>query len=54
METFNENNFVEIGGIIVDDPKFSHELFDEKFYKINVESKRLSTSQDILPVIISE
>lgn len=54
METFNENNFVEIGGIVVDEPKFSHELFDEKFYKINVESKRLSSSQDILPVIISE
>ncbi len=54
METFNENNFVEIGGIIIDKPEFSHELFDEKFYKINVESKRLSSSQDILPVIISE
>lgn len=54
METFNENNFVEIGGIVIDEPKFSHELFDEKFYKLNVESKRLSTSQDVLPVIISE
>lgn len=54
METFNENNFVEIGGIVIDEPKFSHELFDEKFYKLNIESKRLSTSQDVLPVIISE
>lgn len=54
METFNENNFVEIGGILVDNPEFSHELFDEKFYKVNIESKRLSSSQDILPVIISE
>lgn len=54
METFNENNFVEIGGIIADKPEFSHELFDEKFYKVNIESKRLSGSQDVLPVIISE
>lgn len=54
MENFNENNFVEIGGIITDKPEFSHELFDEKFYKLNIESKRLSTSQDVLPVIISE
>ena len=37
METFNENNFVEIGGIIADKPEFSHELFDEKFYKVNIE-----------------
>ncbi|MDO4283527.1 MAG: single-stranded DNA-binding protein [Clostridia bacterium] len=54
MEAFNENNFVEIGGIIIDKPEFSHELFDEKFYKVNIESKRLSGSQDILPVIVSE
>lgn len=54
METFKENNIVEIGGIIVDEPEFSHELYTEKFYKINVESKRLSQSEDILPVIVSE
>lgn len=54
METFNENNFVEIGGIIVDEPIYSHELFGEKFYKLSIESKRLSDSQDIIPVLVSE
>ena len=54
METFNENNIVEIGGKIISEPEFSHELFEEKFYKLNIETKRLSNSEDILPIIISE
>ena len=33
MENELENNIVEIGGKIVSDIEFSHELYDEKFYK---------------------
>ncbi|MGN1013005.1 MAG: single-stranded DNA-binding protein [Clostridia bacterium] len=49
-----DNNNVEIGGEIVEELKFSHEIFDEKFYKFSIKTKRLSDYEDILPVIISE
>lgn len=54
MENYNENNNVIIGGSIVSKPEFSHELFEEKFYKFYIETKRLSDYKDKLPVIISE
>lgn len=54
MENELENNIVEIGGKIVSNIEFSHELYDEKFYKFYIETNRLSSSSDKLPVIISE
>lgn len=54
MENYNENNNVIIGGIVVSEPEFSHELFEEKFYIFNIETKRLSDYNDILPIIVSE
>ena len=54
MENYMDNNNVEIGGEIVEELKFSHEIFDEKFYKFSIKTKRLSDYEDILPVIISE
>ena len=54
MENFNENNNVEIGGRIVSDLEFSHELFEEKFYKFTLQTQRLSNLYDDIPVIISE
>ena len=54
MENVSDNNIVIIGGKIVSVPEFSHEIFDEKFYKFNIETKRLSNSSDILPIIVSE
>lgn len=54
MENSNENNIVELGGKIVSSAEFSHEVFDEKFYKLYVETKRLSNYFDRLPIIISE
>ena len=54
MENYNENNLVEIGGKIVSKVEFSHEVFDEKFYKLYIESKRLSNYFDRLPIIVSE
>lgn len=49
-----ENNNVQIGGEIVKLPEFSHEVFEEKFYKFEIKTKRLSEYDDILPVIVSE
>lgn len=54
MESNIENNSVVIGGTIESAPEFSHEIYDEKFYKFEIKSKRLSNYEDILPVIISE
>ena len=54
MENYMENNNVAIGGVIISEPEFSHEIFEEKFYKFSIKSKRLSNYEDILPVIISE
>ena len=54
MDNYMDNNNVEIGGEIIEEPKFSHEIYDEKFYKFLIKTKRLSNYEDILPVIISE
>lgn len=49
-----ENNQVSIVGEIVSDFVFSHEVFGEGFYMVDVSVKRLSTSADRIPVMISE
>lgn len=54
MENLVENNKATIGGIIVSEVEFSHEIFDEKFYIFYIETKRLSDYTDRLPIIISE
>lgn len=54
MENELENNIVKIGGRVVISPEFSHEIYDEKFFKFYIETNRLSNYSDRLPVIISE
>lgn len=54
MENYLENNNVIIGGQIVEGLNFSHEIYEEKFYKFSIKTTRLSGQEDILPVIISE
>ena len=49
-----ENNQAAIMGEIVSGFTFSHEVFGEGFYMVNVSVKRLSNSQDLIPVMISE
>ena len=49
-----ENNQVSIMGVIVSGFAFSHEVFGEGFYMMEVEEKRLSDSADRIPVMISE
>lgn len=48
------NNKVYLRGKIISEPVFSHEVFDEKFYEINLEVPRLSNFNDVIPVTISE
>lgn len=54
MEVLNESNFAKLRGVVTSKAEFSHEVFEEKYYRIYIETKRLSDMSDILPVIISE
>ena len=55
MNNFAEkNNKVFISGEIVTEAEFSHEVYGEGFYEMNVLVKRLSGQGDILPVTVSE
>jgi len=49
-----ENNQVTIMGKIVSGFLYSHEIYGEGFYMVDVEVERLSDSTDIIPVMISE
>lgn len=49
-----ENNQVTIMGEIVSEFTFSHEVFGEGFYMVDVSVRRLSNSVDTIPVMISE
>ena len=49
-----KNNKVFISGQIVTEAEFSHEVYGEGFYEMNVLVKRLSGQGDILPVTVSE
>ena len=49
-----KNNKVYVSGEIVTDAEFSHEVYGEGFYEMNVLVKRLSGQGDILPITVSE
>lgn len=49
-----ENNKVFLQGKVVDEPTFSHEIYDEGFYILNLAIPRLSGQEDIIPITISE
>ncbi len=49
-----ENNQVTMMGEIVSPILFSHEVFGEGFYMVEVDVKRLSNSKDRIPLMISE
>lgn len=49
-----ENNQVTIMGEVVSEFKFSHEVFGEGFYMVEVLVRRLSNSEDKIPVMVSE
>ncbi|MCL2253140.1 MAG: single-stranded DNA-binding protein [Lachnospiraceae bacterium] len=49
-----ENNQVVIMGEILGDFEFSHEIFGEGFYMVDVRVERLSDSNDVIPLMVSE
>ena len=49
-----ENNQVTIMGEIVSEFSYSHEIFGEGFYMVDVKCQRLSECYDIIPVMVSE
>ena len=49
-----ENNQVTIMGEVASPFTFSHEVFGEGFYMMDVNVKRLSNSEDRIPLMISE
>ena len=49
-----ENNQVSIVGEIVSDFRFSHEVYGEGFYMMEVSVRRLSDFVDYIPVMVSE
>lgn len=49
-----ENNQVTVIGEVVSEFTYSHEVFGEGFYMVELLVKRLSNSCDRIPVMISE
>ena len=49
-----DNNQVSIAGEVISDFTFSHDVFGEGFYVLEVVVNRLSNSYDMIPVMVSE
>lgn len=49
-----ENNIAKVSGEIKEMPVFDHELFGERFFKIELKCRRASGAEDIIPVMVSE
>ena len=49
-----DNNQVNIAGEVVSDFTYSHDVFGEGFYVIDISVNRLSETYDIIPVMVSE
>lgn len=54
LDNIIERNTVKILGKVSGKKEYSHEVFGEKFYNLDLEVPRLSDSTDILPITISE
>ena len=51
-EKMIENNKVSVIGEIVSDFTFSHEVFGEGFYMVELSVNRLSEQADIIPLMV--
>lgn len=49
-----DNNQVNIAGEIISDFTYSHDVFGEGFYLVDVAVERLSNSFDVIPLMVSE
>lgn len=53
-EKANENNRVSVIGVVLSQFQFSHEVFGEGFYIMELSVNRLSDQADVIPLMISE
>lgn len=53
-EKIMDTNKVKIIGKVLGEKEFSHEMYGEKFYTIELQVSRLSDQSDILPATVSE
>ena len=53
-EKVMENNQVSVMGTIVSDFEFSHEIYGEGFYMVDIMVDRLSESSDLIPLMVSD
>ena len=51
---YSENNHIVLVGKVTSEKRFSHEIYGEKFYIFDLSVPRLSGSNDIIPITISE
>ena len=49
-----ENNKVTVGGKVVGEFTYSHEMYGEKFYLFDILLRRLSGAYDVIPVMVSD
>lgn len=49
-----DNNQVSIAGEVISEFEYSHDVFGEGFYTVDVSVGRLSNSYDVIPLMISE
>lgn len=54
MDNIMDTNIVKLVGKVASERIFSHEMYGEGFYNLDLEVPRLSESVDLLPVTISE
>ncbi len=54
LQDINETNSIFVSGCLETEPVFSHEVYGEGFYSFMLRVPRLSESDDILPVTISD
>lgn len=49
-----ENNMANVSGAVKGAPEFDHEIFGERFFRLELDCCRASGTEDSVPVIISE
>ena len=55
MDTnYLENNYLTLVGKVTSEKRFSHEIYGESFYAFDLQIPRLSGSEDIIPITVSE
>lgn len=51
---YSSTNIVTLHGVVASEPVFSHEIYGEKFYEVELKIKRLSDQFDLIPITVSE